>query len=40
LLLSQWVAQWTPPATVGVDLNAGTGNGGDADQENPDGGHR
>jgi GTP-binding protein len=40
LLLSQWVAKWTPPATVGVDLSGGTGNDVDTDQENPDGGHR
>jgi hypothetical protein len=40
LLLSQWVANWTPPETVGVELGAGTGHDGDADLENPDGGHR
>jgi GTP-binding protein len=40
LLLSQWVAKWTPPATVGVDLSGGTGNDVDTDQENTDGGHR
>ena len=40
LLLSQWVAQWTPPATVGVDLNAGTGIDVNADQEDINDRHR
>ena len=39
LLLSQWVAGWTPPASVGVDLSTGSDTGLDADQENTDGGH-
>ena len=52
LLLSQWVANWTPPATIGADLSSGSGTdvgadvgadldaGLDADQERTDGEHR
>ena len=44
LLLSQWVANWTPPANIGADLNGGLGadEGADLDagQESTDGGHR
>ena len=44
LLLSQWVANWTPPASVGTNLIAGldpeVGTDLDADEESKDGGHR
>lgn len=44
LLLSQWVANWTPPANIGADLSGGLGadEGADLDagQESTDGGHR
>jgi GTP-binding protein len=44
LLLSQWVANWTPPANIGADLSGGlgadVGTDLDADPESTDGGHR
>ena len=44
LLLSQWVANWTPPATVGVDLGAGAdpslGTEANATLDDTHGGHR
>ena len=48
LLLSQWVANWTPPATIGADLSSESGADVgadldadlDADQERTDGEHR